>query len=74
MNPVYARGTYVQVEVEDIMNKLIDMNQTITLGILFALTIAFAIIGIVAEIAFITNHLELIARQISLVSIGGFAN
>lgn len=56
------------------MNKLIDMNQTITLGILFALTIAIAIIGIVAEIAFITSHLELIARQISLVSIGGFSN
>lgn len=58
-------------EVTNTMNKLMDSNQTITLGILFTLTIAIAIIGVVAEIVFVTNHLKLIARQVSVLSIGG---
>jgi hypothetical protein len=56
------------------MNKMIDANQTVTFGLLFALTIAIALVGLAAEIAFVTSHLELIARQISLLSIGGVSN
>ncbi len=40
------------------MNKLMDKNPYLTLGILFTLTIAIAIVGIAAEVVFITNHLE----------------
>jgi hypothetical protein len=56
------------------MSKLIDRNPQIMFGLLFTLTIALAIVGIVAEVVFITNHLELVARQISLLTVGGISN
>jgi hypothetical protein len=56
------------------MNKLIETNPYITFGILTTVTIALAIIGMAAEVMFITNHLELVARQVSLLSIGGVMN
>lgn len=56
------------------MNKLIETNPYITFGLLTTLTITIAIIGLAAEVMFITNHLEFVARQVSLLSIGGIMN
>ncbi len=56
------------------MHKLIDRNPQITFGLLFVFTIAIAIVGIAAEVMFITNHLELVARQISLLTVGGLSH
>lgn len=46
----------------------------ITLAILFMLTSGIAIVGVVAEIMFIKTHLELVARQLSLLTLGVITN
>jgi hypothetical protein len=54
------------------MNKRLDQNPQITLSLLVTLTIAIAIVGMAAEVIFITNHLEFIGRELSLLTSGQF--
>ncbi|MBL8208200.1 MAG: hypothetical protein JNM09_28465 [Blastocatellia bacterium] len=56
------------------MNRLINENPYITFGILFSFALTLAVIGIAAEVVFVISHLELIARQISLLTVGGISN
>ncbi|HEX4946422.1 MAG TPA: hypothetical protein VFZ34_07165 [Blastocatellia bacterium] len=53
------------------VNQSIDLYPPITIGVLFAFTITIAVIGITAEVAFVTSHLELVARQIGSLTVGG---
>lgn len=52
------------------MNKLMDKNPQINLGLLFTLTIAIAVLGIAAEIIFVTNYLGGLAQELSGLTIG----
>jgi hypothetical protein len=56
------------------MHKLIDRNPQIMFGLLFTFTMVIAIIGIAAEVMFIISHLELVARPISVLTLGGISN
>lgn len=56
------------------MNSLANKKPYITLGILFSFALALAVIAVAAEVLFVISHLELIARQISLLTVGGISN
>lgn len=56
------------------MNKLLDKNPQVTLGILFTLTLGIAVIGIAAEVVFVTERLGSLAQELSLLTLGKIPN
>ncbi len=52
------------------MNKLRDKNPQISSGLLFTPTITIAVIGLAAEIIFVTNYLGGLAQELSGLTLG----